>query len=117
MATTQDDVVWMLDVMEGLGFHPVIAGGWGIDALIGRQTREHRDLDVLVPESFVAPLVDALVDASFSITTDWLRVRVELSDTVTDRHIDIHPAFDDGRPTAGGSTASTVNASRAHGKR
>jgi lincosamide nucleotidyltransferase A/C/D/E len=96
MATSQDDVVWMLDVMDGLGAHPVIAGGWGIDALIGRQTREHRDLDVLVPESFVARLVDALVDASFSITTDWLPVRVELSDARADRHIDIHPAFDDG---------------------
>ncbi len=96
MATTQDDVVWMLDVMEGLGIRPVIAGGWGIDALVGHRTREHRDLDVLVPNPFVAPLVDALVDASFTITTDRLPVRVELSDVRADRHIDIHPAFDDG---------------------
>ncbi len=97
MATSQADVVWMLEVMERLGITPVIAGGWGIDALVGHQTREHRDLDVLVQESFVAPLVDALVNASFSITTDWLPVRVELSEARADRHIDIHPAFDDGR--------------------
>ncbi len=96
MATSQDDVVWMLDLMEVLGIAPVVAGGWGIDALVGHQTREHRDLDVLIPDPFVAPLVDALVDASFSITTTWLPVRIELSDTVTGRHIDIHPAFDDG---------------------
>ena len=75
----------------------MIAGGWGIDALVGHPTREHRDLDVLVPDSFVARLVDALVDASFSITTDSLPVRVELTDARADRHIDIHPAFDDGR--------------------
>ena len=116
MATTQDDVVWMLDVMDGLGAHLVVAGGWGIDALIGRQTREHRDLDVLVPESFVARLVDALVDASFSITTDWLPVRVELSargriDTSTSTRRSMTDA------TAGGSTASTASASRAHGRR
>jgi lincosamide nucleotidyltransferase A/C/D/E len=29
-----------------------LAGGWGIDALLGRQTREHRDLD-LRPVRFV----------------------------------------------------------------
>ncbi|HUS42567.1 MAG TPA: hypothetical protein VMY16_07860 [Ilumatobacteraceae bacterium] len=97
MATTQDDVVWLLDVMDGLGITPVLAGGWGVDALAGRQTREHRDLDVLVPESFVAPLVEALIDLSFSISTDWLPVRVELTDERADRHIDIHPAFGDGR--------------------
>ena len=97
VATTQDDVVWLLDVMHGLAITPVIAGGWGIDALVGHPTREHRDLDVLVPDSSVAALVDALVDASFSITTDSLPVRVELTDERANRHIDIHPAFDDGR--------------------
>ena len=26
-----------------------VAGGWGVDALLGEQTREHRDLDILIP--------------------------------------------------------------------
>jgi lincosamide nucleotidyltransferase A/C/D/E len=97
VTTTQDDAVWMLDVMLGLEITPVIARGWGIDALVGHQTREHRDLDVLVPEPFVDPLVTALSEASFSITTDWLPVRIELTDDRAQRRIDIHPAFDDGR--------------------
>ena len=97
MATSQNDVLWMLDVMARLGANPVVAGGWGIDALVGHQTRPHRDLDVLVPESFVEALVEELTAESFSITTDWRPVRVELTDSSGDRHIDIHPAFDDGR--------------------
>jgi lincosamide nucleotidyltransferase A/C/D/E len=97
VATSQNDVLWMLDVMARLGVSPVVAGGWGIDALVGHQTREHRDLDVLVPDPFVDALVDALVAESFSIATDWLPVRVEMTDASNDRHIDIHPAFDDGR--------------------
>ena len=28
-----------------------LMGGWGIDALLGRQTRRHHDLDVLVEAS------------------------------------------------------------------
>ncbi len=51
---------------------------------------------MLIPDPLVGALGDALVDASFSITTDRLPVRVELSDLQADRHIDIHPAFDDG---------------------
>ena len=97
MSTSQHDVLWMLELMADLGATPVVAGGWGVDALVGHQTRQHRDLDVLIPDPFVAPLVDALVEASFAITTDWLPVRVELTDASADRHIDIHPAFDDGR--------------------
>ncbi len=28
------------------------AGGWGIDILVGRQTREHRDLDIVIEDSY-----------------------------------------------------------------
>ena len=26
-----------------------VVGGWGVDALVGTKTREHKDLDVLLP--------------------------------------------------------------------
>jgi lincosamide nucleotidyltransferase A/C/D/E len=97
VTTSQADVLWMLDVVASVRAVPVVAGGWGIDALVGAQTREHRDLDLLVPAPFVESLVQALEDASFVVTTDWLPVRVELTDSPADRHIDIHPAVDDGK--------------------
>lgn len=34
-----------------------VNGGWGVDALVGRQTREHGDLDVFVDAVFTHPAV------------------------------------------------------------
>lgn len=96
MPTTEADVIWMLDVMAALDIEPVIAGGWGVDALAAAPTRDHRDLDVLVPEAALPSLLAALAHRSFEVAVDQLPVRIELSDRTNDRHIDIHPAHDDG---------------------
>jgi lincosamide nucleotidyltransferase A/C/D/E len=47
VATTEADAAEILGVLGAA--EPRLAGGWGVDALAGRQTREHRDLDVMVP--------------------------------------------------------------------
>ncbi|MBE1497367.1 lincosamide nucleotidyltransferase A/C/D/E [Amycolatopsis lexingtonensis] len=42
------DARTVLRVLEAVAPNAVwLAGGWGIDALLGRQTREHGDLDLL----------------------------------------------------------------------
>jgi lincosamide nucleotidyltransferase A/C/D/E len=51
---TAYDVVEILDALEGLRLW--LDGGWGVDALLGQQTREHSDVDVAIDE---AVLVDA----------------------------------------------------------
>lgn len=33
-------------MIEQLGIRYWLDGGWGVDALVGRQTREHRDVDI-----------------------------------------------------------------------
>ncbi len=91
ISTSAEDVVWMLDVMDGCGANPIVAGGWGVDALAGEQTREHRDLDVLVRSDALGALLDAFLAAGFEVTEDWLPVRIELSDTARERHVDLHP--------------------------
>lgn len=48
--TTAADVRELLDVLAGVGVEPWIDGGWGVDALLGRQTREHRDVDVVIED-------------------------------------------------------------------
>jgi lincosamide nucleotidyltransferase A/C/D/E len=95
VTTTADDVVRMLDLIESLETVAIIGGGWGIDALVGAATREHHDLDVLVPERDVDRVVAALSDRGFLVTTDWRPVRIELTDEDNERRIDIHPAIDD----------------------
>src|SRR3954452_25100818 len=44
--TTCSDVLSVLALADGAGARLWIDGGWGVDALLGGQTREHGDLDV-----------------------------------------------------------------------
>ena len=40
------DVLDVVDALDAAGVHVWLAGGWGVDALLGRQTRTHSDLDL-----------------------------------------------------------------------
>ena len=46
---TQQDAIDLLDRFEAVGIEVVVDGGWGVDALLGRQTRPHLDLDIALP--------------------------------------------------------------------
>jgi lincosamide nucleotidyltransferase A/C/D/E len=45
---TMPDVLAFLDLADELGIAPWISGGWGVDALLGEQTRRHEDLDLFL---------------------------------------------------------------------
>lgn len=47
---TAEDVVNFYSKLEEQGVETWIDGGWGIDALIGEQTRLHTDLDIVIQE-------------------------------------------------------------------
>jgi lincosamide nucleotidyltransferase A/C/D/E len=81
-------VAELLDACEGVGIPIWIAGGWGVDALVGRQTREHRDLDVLYPIERDADLRRILADGGYVPETDWWPIRVEFAGR---SYVDIHP--------------------------
>jgi lincosamide nucleotidyltransferase A/C/D/E len=49
--TTLDDVYWYLDLFDILRIDVWIDGGWGVDALLGGQTRPHEDLDIIIEKS------------------------------------------------------------------
>lgn len=89
MSTSAADVVELLAALELGGVEARVLGGWGVDALAGRQTREHRDLDLAVPASLLETALEVLAGLGFGVTTDWLPVRVEVSDET--RHVDVHP--------------------------
>ena len=46
-------------------------GGWGVDALLGRQTRPHHDLDVLVSVDDLGRLRDLLAEHAFTRRLIW----------------------------------------------
>src|SRR5436309_4653521 len=45
---SEQAVVAVVDHLEQAGLAVWLDGGWGVDALAGRQTRPHDDLDVVV---------------------------------------------------------------------
>lgn len=53
---TAEDVVELVELLEGNGIEVYIDGGWGVDALLQEQTRKHGDLDIAVPHKYVLKL-------------------------------------------------------------
>lgn len=87
---TARDAGRILDLLEHGDISAWVAGGWGVDALVGRQTRTHNDLDVLIPEIAQERARRRLVAAGFAGTLDELPTRFEMTHT-TFGVVDLHP--------------------------
>jgi len=88
------DVFQVLDALDEAGVRHWVGGGWGIAVLAGRQTREHRDLDLAVDAADLERCLTALTELGYAPETDWLPTRIELR-AGGDRWVDVHPvAFD-----------------------
>ncbi|ADG73348.1 Aminoglycoside-2''-adenylyltransferase [Cellulomonas flavigena DSM 20109] len=77
-----------LDSFDRAGVAVWIGGGWGIDALVGRQTREHRDLDLMYRIEDDPQIREVLSAAGYVAETDWWPVRVEFRGP---SYVDVHP--------------------------
>jgi len=55
-------VVQLLQLFDQQGIEVIVDGGWGVDALLGEQTRSHRDLDIALQQKDV-PKLRALLEA------------------------------------------------------
>ena len=54
--------VQLLQLFERHGIEVIVDGGWGVDALLGEQTRSHNDLDIALEHKDV-PQIRALLEA------------------------------------------------------
>ncbi len=86
---TAERVLEILDILEACGVAVAIDGGWGVDALVGRQTRPHDDLDLVVALGEVETIVAALEPSGFSIAEDERPVRLVVRGASGDQ-IDLH---------------------------
>ncbi len=86
------EVFRVLDVLAEAGVAAWLEGGWGVDALVGRQTRAHRDIDIDVVQEAVA--LAALHELGYKVETDWRPNRVELAATRRG-WVDLHPLLFD----------------------
>jgi lincosamide nucleotidyltransferase A/C/D/E len=101
-------VIELLDLLQRIGVDAWVDGGWGVDALLGHQTRPHDDLDLVVALDQVQRIKDVLSAHGFTVVEDKLPVRFVLSHAQLGR-IDFHTVtFDeDGgglQPQPGGKT-------------
>src|SRR5207237_10486551 len=53
--------------LEANGIDAWLDGGWGVDALLGHQIREHDDLDLLVELHRVSRIVELLDGLGYSL--------------------------------------------------
>jgi lincosamide nucleotidyltransferase A/C/D/E len=83
------EVLRVLDALEVAGVRAGVTGGWGIDALLRRQTREHGDVDLGVPSDRIDEAIDALGATGYAITADERPARVVLDGAFG--KVDLHP--------------------------
>lgn len=98
---TPDQVVALCDRLHGVRWW--LMGGWGVDALLGRQTREHHDLDVLVHVDDLATLESVLRAEGFARAYDWPESRTVdgratafVEQHPDGRELDVHAVHRDG---------------------
>ncbi|MBC3764131.1 aminoglycoside nucleotidyltransferase [Quadrisphaera sp. RL12-1S] len=66
-----DEVVRVLDALDAHGAPVVVGGGWGVDALVGHQTREHSDLDLWLSAEAFEPFVVAVGELGIDRLSAW----------------------------------------------
>jgi lincosamide nucleotidyltransferase A/C/D/E len=82
------DVLAVLDVLDSAGISVWIDGGWGIDALLGEQTRPHEDLDIALAASDTERFLSLMAEAGFS-RLRGARPNFVLADAAG-REVDVH---------------------------
>jgi lincosamide nucleotidyltransferase A/C/D/E len=75
---TAERVLELLAVLRSGGVEAALDGGWGVDALLGNETRPHEDLDLVVALSDVPRIRAALRPLGFAPHEDHLPVRFVL---------------------------------------
>lgn len=66
-----EEVIALYTLLVERGMHVWVDGGWGIDALLGEQTRPHKDFDALVSFDDLGTLTDVLARRGFTLTEIW----------------------------------------------
>jgi lincosamide nucleotidyltransferase A/C/D/E len=88
--TTLDDVVQVLDALAHAGIKTWLEGGWGVDALVGHQTRPHRDVDIDIDAADETRALGILRELGYGLRADWRPNRIEMMRD-DGSCVDLHP--------------------------
>lgn len=83
-------VVAHVDLFTSAGADPWVDGGWGIDALLGEQTRIHSDLDLVIAREQVGVVRNVLEQRGFAVIRSWLPTALAFAHP-DGREVDLHP--------------------------
>lgn len=85
------DALELYDSLERIGVQIWIDGGWGVDALLGEQTRPHKDLDIAIQQKDLPQLRALLGSRGYKdIKTEEARPHNFVLGDGEGREIDIH---------------------------
>jgi lincosamide nucleotidyltransferase A/C/D/E len=93
-----EGVVEIVNALEQEGIAVWLDGGWGVDALVGEQTRPHADLDLAVDRRQLERIQDTLERFGFRVDRSaepGLPARLVMKDERR-RQVDLHPLVFDG---------------------
>ena len=95
-AMTAEQALTVYELLDAPGVRCWVMGGWGVDALLGRVTRVHKDLDLLVHRADLARYADITRSGGFDRKLQWSENRrLEVNGVTYDSaFVDAHP---DGR--------------------
>ena len=79
------EVLDVVEVLDRAGVPCWLVGGWGVDALLGTQTRKHPDLDLAVERFYLEPALQALQGDGFTVRQreslpNWMPTMIVLRD-------------------------------------
>ena len=83
------EVLRVLDALDLAGVGVGITGGWGIDALLRRQTRLHDDVDLGVSSDAVETAIASLAQLGYAVIADERPARIVLESPLG--RVDLHP--------------------------
>jgi len=91
------DVVELYAALQHLGVCIWVDGGWGVDALLGKQTRPHKDLDIAIQEQDVPKLRQLLGEWEFrEVKLDIARPHNFVLGDAQGHEVDVHVIVLDG---------------------
>ncbi|WP_196803940.1 nucleotidyltransferase domain-containing protein [Marmoricola sp. URHB0036] len=70
-AMSVEEALAVYDLLDKNGVRCWVMGGWGVDALLGRVTREHKDVDLLVLISDLSRYAEIVHSRGFDRKLTW----------------------------------------------
>jgi lincosamide nucleotidyltransferase A/C/D/E len=87
---TSEKVLQIMQTFININVRVWIAGGWAVDALVGKQTRQHNDLDIAFDTKDERKIINTFNDLGYKVKDDNRPTRFVLRKN-DGTEVDMHP--------------------------